>query len=416
MMRIVLIHRYFSPDSVPYAEILRQIAAHLGGLGHEVEVLTCQPSYRPPEGGRAPRLERLGSQITVRRWPVLPDRRSAALKAVNLVSYCAWLLFRSFRTGKVDVVMAASTPPVAVARVASWLARRCGARFVYHKQDIYPDVMVAARVLRAPRLAVLLQRIDARTERRADRVVVLSRDMAETIRRRGVEAGRIAVINNFDPWAPGAGPGVDGSRRPDRGPGERLHVAFAGSLGRFQNLETVVAALTTLGNDPQIAFHFFGDGSLRGFVEREVAKHGLTNVRVYGYRPPHEVAQFLRVKADIGIVSLPPGMIWAAYPSRTMAYLRHGCPVLALVDKDSELAETIVRAGAGVQADPDSAAQLADTLWDLAYRPSTLLGARKCAIDLYRTHFEAGRQLDRWTELFERVAERNRPTVRRSVA
>nr|MDT0657235.1 glycosyltransferase family 4 protein [Micromonospora sp. DSM 115978] len=406
-MRVVLIHRYFWPDSAPYAHILRQLALRLGEDGHEVEILTCQPSYRPPAGPPAPRREKLGDRVTVRRWPVVPDRRYGAAKVVNLVLFCAWLLTTGVRLGRADVVLAASTPPVAVARVASFIARRCRARFVYHKQDIYPDVMVAAGLFRAARLSAILRRIDARTDRRADRVVVLSRDMAETVRGRGVRPDRIAVINNFDPWSsdPGSLPMRD---RPGRRPGDPLRVVFAGNLGRFQNLETVVAALTRLADEPLVTTDFFGDGPARGFVEREIARHGL-DARVHGYRPPDEVARFLRREADLGIVSLLPGMIRAAYPSRTLSYLRHGCPVLALVERESELAEMIVDARAGVQVDPTSVDQLAETLRSLAHRPGALAGAHHRAGALY-DRFRAERQLDRWTELFDRLGGRRQAT------
>jgi glycosyltransferase involved in cell wall biosynthesis len=406
-MRVVLIHRYFWPDTPPYAHILKEIALRLAGDGHHVHVLTCQPSYRAA-ATRAPGREQLGDRITVRRWPVLPDRGSAVAKVLNLVLFCARLAIEWFRLGRTDIVMAASTPPVAVASVAAWLARRRGARFVYHKQDIYPDAVVAAGMLRARWLGGLLRWLDARTDRRAHRVVVLSRDMAETVRARGVAPQRIAIINNFDPWdvddAPDrstAGAPADPAGRADN----PLRVAFVGALGRFQNVETVVAALARLGNDPRIEVHFFGEGSRRGFVERAVAGRGLANVRVHGYRPPHEVAEFLRRTADLGVVSLPPGLTRAAYPSRTLTYLRQGCPVLALVDSDSELAGTVVAAGAGVQVDPTSADRLAETLRELTERPDELLGARKCAFDLYREQFGAERQLARWTELFHRIGD-----------
>ena len=56
---IVLIHRYFHPDTPPYAAILREIALSLGAAGHRVTVLTCQPSYNRSVVSRAPAREQL---------------------------------------------------------------------------------------------------------------------------------------------------------------------------------------------------------------------------------------------------------------------------------------------------------------------------------------------------------------------
>ncbi|HVX18460.1 MAG TPA: glycosyltransferase family 4 protein [Acidimicrobiales bacterium] len=395
-MRIVLIHRYFAPDTPPYAHILRDIALRLGEDGHEVTVLTCQPSYNRAVVDRAPKVERLADNVTVRRWPVFDDRTSAPLKALNLATFCVRLLASRARLGRVEVIMAASTPPVAPAKAASWLARLCGAKFVYHKQDIYPEVVTAPGMLRAGRLADLLRRIDARTERAAAEVVVLSKDMAATVRSRGAGAERVAVINNFDPWT-GASPAGSARREQGRAP---LRVVFAGNLGRFQNIEAVLDAMVKVGADDRVRLDFLGDGALRSELEATVEARGLTNVSFRGYQAPEEVARVLREEADLGVVSLVAGVIRAAYPSKTMSYLRNGCPVLALVEADSELARAVVAAGAGVQHDPADAGGLADLLLELAGRRDELAVMRDHALALYRTQFDPQLQLAKWAELF----------------
>ncbi len=405
-MRVVLIHRYFWPDTPTYAHILKEIAVELAAAGHDVTVLTCQPSYNRAVVSSAPREEQLGPRLRVLRWPVVPDRRFGMLKAVNLVLFCARVMAAARWLGRVDVVMTASTPPIAVARAGSWLARRTAALFVYHKQDIYPDVLLAPGIMREGLLSRLLRRIDSATERRADRVVVLSSDMGEAIRLRGVDSAGITVINNFDPWVlddrQSAG-GAEEEAPPHSTPqGPRtLDVAFAGNLGRFQNLETVMEAASLLAADSSVIFHFFGDGALRAQLERECAERGLTNVRFYGYRPPGDVATFLRTHAAVGIVSLLPGVIRAAYPSKTMSYLRQGCPVLVLVEPDSELAHAILEAEAGFQADPTDPASIAAIIRELATRPADLVAARRNARRLYDQEFDQAGQLARWRQLFE---------------
>jgi colanic acid biosynthesis glycosyl transferase WcaI len=409
-MRIVLIHRYFWPDTPPYAHILREVALELGRAGHDVTVLTCQPSYNRSAVGRAPAREQLAPHVVVRRWRVFSDRRSAALKMVNLVVFCLRIILAGLRSGKVDVVMAASAPPIAVAKAASWLAKMTGAGFVSHKQDIYPEVVLAPGIMRAGPVASVLRRVDRRTDRGATRVVVLSEDMAQTVTSRGVATGRVAVINNFDPWVIGddANHEIDAAdRQVARGPDTPLTVVFAGNLGRFQNLETVIEATVMLRDEPGIAFHFFGDGAMRSELERRVAVDELMNVHVHGYQPPEHVANFLRDKADLGIVSLAPGVIRAAYPSKTMSYLRQGCAVLVLVEAESELARTMASAEAGFHSDPSDPGELAERLRKLAERRADLADAGVRARALYEAQFNPGRQLALWVDLFEAIhAER----------
>lgn len=396
-MRVVLIHRYFWPDTPPYAHILKDIALRLGEEGHDVTVLTCQPSYNRGVVGRTAARERLAARVEIRRWPVLPDRRYAAAKAANLIWFCARLLLARRSLGSADVVMAASTPPIAVAKVGRWLASRLGARFFYHKQDIYPEVVTAPGILRASRWAALLRWLDARTDRAADRVIVLSADMADTTMSRGVARDRVAVINNFDPWE-AAEPLPVATREAPR---DGLRLVFAGNLGHFQNLETVLAAATELRADSGIEFHVFGDGALKPWLQRVVAEHDLTQVHLHGYRSPGEVATFLRTSADVGIVSLLPGVIRAAYPSKTMSYLRQGCAVLALVEPDSALAQLLASSGAGFHADPTRVEDIANLIRRLAACPADVERAGRRATALYPEQFHPSLQLARWSDLFE---------------
>lgn len=408
-MRVVLIHRYFWPDTPAYAHILKEIALALGKAGHEVEVLTCQPSYNRDAVKQAPRRERLAPGVNVRRWSVIPDRRSTALKGVNLLIFCVRVLFARWRLGRVDVVMAASTPPVAIAKVGSWLARSLGAKFVYHKQDIYPDVVLAPGLMKAGPLAALLRWIDARTDRHADRVVVLSEDMALTLRDRGVQTDRVVSINNFDPWLLETTDEQPISRQSDEtlSSVQPLTVVFAGNLGRFQNLETVMQAVVDLGTDEAIDVHFFGDGALRSHLEEEVSSRALRHIYVHGYQAPIVVAEFLRTKADLGLVSLAPGVIRAAYPSKTMSYLRHGCPVLALVEPESHLARTLVAAGAGFQTNPTDPMDVTKTIRYLAEHRDELVEAGKRAKQVYTQEFSGSHRLAEWVDLFALLEGRN---------
>jgi glycosyltransferase involved in cell wall biosynthesis len=85
-----------------------------------------------------------------------------------------------------------------------------------------------------------------------------------------------------------------------------------------------------------------------------------------------------------------------------MSYLRNGCPVLALVEAESELARTIVDAGVGMQADPADVEKLAEALRQLVEHPLAYADARSRTRELYRDEFSPALQLARWLDLFER--------------
>lgn len=392
--RLLLVHRYFTPDTPPYATILSRIATALADEGYDVTVLTGQPSYNRATVASAPGREVMEG-VAVRRWRVIDDRRSSLRKLANLVWFCVRLVasFRAFR--RADVVMAATTPPVVVALVCSLLARAAGARFVYHKQDVWPEVLAFQRGDRQGPVLRSLRRIDAGTESRSDAVVVLSGDMAKTVEARGTSPSRIRVINNFDPWPLG----VECSGfQPD----DTLDVVFAGNLGNFQGVEALADLVEVTSTNPRIRWHFFGDGVLRPMVEELAARGG---VDYYGHRSPEEVASFVATRADLGVVSLNSGVIRAAYPSKTMTYLRNGCPLLALVEDDTELSVMVSDRGIGVAGGAADIRSVADRLDALALQPESLLAARDGARNAYEELFAMERQLPKWSSLMSEMVK-----------
>ncbi|WP_137119538.1 glycosyltransferase family 4 protein [Segeticoccus rhizosphaerae] len=396
-LRIVLVHRYFYPDTPPYATILLSVAKALAAAGHDVTVLTCQPSYNRQVVDCAPARENIDG-VEVVRWPVVDDRKSMGRKLLNLVMFALHLMLarRTFRDA--EVVMAATTPPVLIASLCSLLARQHGARFIYHKQDIYPEVVQATGQQSATPVNWILRQVDRRTDRRADRLVVLSDDMKRTSEARGVSSERIAILNNFDPWEIGT---LAEKATEEEQSSKALNLVFAGNLGRFQGLEALVNLIHKTKDESRITWHFFGDGPMKQAIA--VLADDRCNIVMHGYQPAPVVASFVS-RADLGIVSLHPGVITAAYPSKTMTYLRQGCPILALVDEDSELASMVRENRIGLTVDQRATGLLASQLQELIIDRRSLDGARERARTVYVDNFSPEVQLKRWIALFEEVA------------
>ena len=392
---VVLIHRYFAPDTPPYATILRRIALGLAEGGMDVEVLTCQPSYNAAVVDTAPAYEQINSHVVVTRWPVIQDRRSSIAKIANLVIFGARVVRRLATIPRVDVIMAASTPPVMIAMLASMMAKIRGARFVYHNQDLYPEVAEVIGGLPAAAVGIL-KRLDTATDHRSDRIVVLSEDMRRTLSDRGVDRAAVAIINNFDPWT------LRNAEHHDyEAPTETIRFVYAGNLGSFQNLEAVAEMIARSATDDRFTFDFIGDGPLRPWLQQFVRDHNLQQVRLHGYLGPEILADKLQSAYDVGIVSLHPGVIRCAYPSKMMSYIRNGLPVLALVERDSELVEVVGQYKSGWTADPSDALGVMRTLDGLWEDRERLPIMRDEARRMYHTEFGEAGQISSWVRMFD---------------
>lgn len=320
--RILLAHRYLWPDAAPYGMILLRLAEGLAQDGHEVAVQSAVPGYRP--GLRAARQQVFG-RLRVHRAGF-----AKAGRGVNTALYLLALCLRILRD-RPDIVIVATTPPVLPAWLAGLAARPVGARLIYHVQDIHPEAAVAAGLLRPGGLpARLLLALDKATLGRAAAIVTLSPDMAATLQARAVPHAPPLCIENPALIAPAAElrtARIDPAWR--KGAGRRRAI-FAGNLGRFQNLPLLAEGVALLfAAHPELELCFLGDGRAGGALRTRWQGH--PQVRFLP-QMPLAAATALLAEADVGLVSLGPGMAKLAVPAKLHSYAALGLPVAALID------------------------------------------------------------------------------------
>lgn len=367
-MRILLTHRYFVPDSSPYGMILHQMAKELAADGHDIAVFSSQPSYRQG-AAHAPRRETLGDILVRRVWVLSESRRNPLVRGINLGIYCISLFFHVIGS-RADVVTAGTFPPVLAAWSASLAARLSGRRFIYHVQDIHPEVSVlsGARLGRGLPMRIL-RRLDNQTLRRAQAIVTLSLDMAETLRSRNLGNLPIHVINN---------PPLDAEETLEppaelRKPSDTVRVIFAGNLGRFQNLPLLAEGIAKcFNNHPELELLFLGDGVALPELRTRWGDH--PQVRFAPFLPFAQAREIIS-GSDIGLVSLSPNLYRVAYPSKIATYLELGLRLLALVEPESQLASELERLGVGVVPHEGTPHAIAAALEALLAQPATAVAA-----------------------------------------
>lgn len=372
-MRALVIHRYFWPDTPPYASMLRRIGEHWIAGGHSVRVFSTQPSYKVEvENVLRPKRELLGELEVVRCSLLREKSRSGLLRGINSVLFAFKVFLHILgQRGKRDVVMCSTVPPVLVGMASSLGAKLIGAKFVYHAMDIWPEVGTVADQMKPGLVYRLMRWLDTRTCVRASAIVCLSGDMRASFTARDSRvADKIHVINNFD--LPDYAEQKDVAAVQPKAAG-KFRVLFAGNVGRYQSLDTVLATAERLRDHQNIEFVLVGDGAAKASLQAEAKAKGLLGKNVFFV--PHQpvaVAKLMIAEADLALVSLAPDVIKFAYPSKTMTYLAMGSPLVVIVELDSELARTVQQEKLGIVVGPGEAEKLAEAIVELSGRAEDL--------------------------------------------
>jgi len=323
-MRLLYFHQYFCTPNGPGGTRSYEFARRWASAGHRVEDVTGS-GYDPT----LPTQRRFvvdGIHVT----KLAIEHRSTTGYTRRLLSFLAFAAQSSIlaaRRRDVDVVLATSTPlTIAFPALASHhVARR---PVVFEVRDVWPDAAIEAGVLRNHLLIALARQLERAVYRRADRIVALSTGMVDRIAAKGHYGHKLTMIPNccdLDRFRPG----LDGSRtRKRHGTGNAFVVLYAGALSLANDVEYLAQVIELMRNETDIEWWFAGQGNRRDWLQARIKAAGISNVKLLGARPKHEMPMYMAA-ADVGIVSfIPQPVYYENSPNKFFDYIAAGLPVL----------------------------------------------------------------------------------------
>ena len=326
-MLVTLATRTFTPEPTAAALRLGALARALAAGGDTVRVLTSRlaPSVardarkteetQAPEGVSAHAGEGPGL-VEVRRAPVLRDRTGAVRGYVSYMSFDLPLLARLLVGPRPDVVVSEPPPTTGVAvRLACALRH---VPYVYYCADIVSDAAALAGV---PGLVVrTVAGLESFALRGARRVIAVSDGVA--LRARELGARDVAVVPNGVRVPEAVATGVPDGFPACSGP----VFVYAGTVAQWLAPEVFVDAFerarAQLG-DARLVFVGQGSG-WDGLAER--AK-GVAGVDLIPAVSADEANRWM-ARATATLASLRPGGYDYAYPTKILASLAQGTPVI----------------------------------------------------------------------------------------
>lgn len=347
-----ILNEVYYPEETGTGYYITQIAEHLS-LIREVSVLCSQPAYSRA-GVKAPRSETRRGVRIFRCPSLILHQRSIWTRLIRMVSITLSMLIAGlFRIRRGDAILAVTSPPSVpmLAAVLSFLLRVPYSLMVY---DVYPDIMAACGVTSREAVSYkVLQEINRRVLRRAKHVFCIGRDMLEHLasaRGMGTSDGIKVIPLWADCQEIRPSPKASSPLLPEVDLTHKLVVLYAGNMGYPHGIETLAAAIKILESDEEIHFIFMGSGPKQKILD-EMVKLGARNLTVLPPRPRSSQNEFLNA-CDVSILTLVPGMLGLAVPSRTYNLMAAGKPIIALVSDSSEVARVVREEGIGWVVEP----------------------------------------------------------------
>ena len=288
--------------------------------------------------------------------------------------------------------------------VVRYACKIIGAKYIYHCQDIYPEVALISGHLKNKYILSMLMHIDKRNCDRAAATVVLSEDMKQSLIDRGCHGNNIQIINNFELVPFLSSNQIISNQKPNipldmiRTKGA-FRVLFAGNIGRFQGLESIIESAQYLSNHNQIEFVFLGEGISKEPLENLAGEMLGNTVKFFGHQPI-EIARTLVSDSQLCLITLNESIYKYAFPSKTMTYMCEGSPVAVMAELNSELSETVMKNNLGIAVAQGNARKLSNLIEHLYENNDELEEIRKNVSVYSIENFSLKSVLPKWVSLF----------------
>ncbi|MDX6453227.1 MAG: hypothetical protein QOH16_3276 [Gaiellaceae bacterium] len=349
--RILVLNQYYWPGVEATAHLLTELCECLAEE-FDVTVVTASRGDEAPAGRSA----RNGVEI-VRVRATGYDRTKLFLRATNYASYLASSLRHVLTEERPDLILCMTDPPV-IGDIGYAAARRFRVPLVVISQDVFPEIAIELNRLENPLVVKTLRTLINFYLRKADAVVAIGERMRERLVEKGARADRVIVIPNWVRTEAIQPMPQDNDWARDNGLAGRFVVMHSGNIGHAQDLDSLVRAATFLRDLDDVTIALIGAGARLADLSAFAERLETDNVTFLPYQPRPALSQSLST-GSVHVVGLAKGLSGFVVPSRLYGVMAAGRPVIVSADEDSETAQVVLTAGAGVVVPPGAPDRLA---------------------------------------------------------
>ena len=316
-----------------------------------------------------------------------------------------------------DVMISGNTP-IDVQAQLLWHCRRNSIGFIHWVQDVYSHAIefVLRRMVgrMAPALTFPFLKLDQSVARRADASVVIAPEFERILAAWGTPPERISVIENWAPLdeIPPLPRNNDWSAR--HGLDGRTVFLYSGTLGmkhRPDLLYKLAAGLLADG-DRSSRVVVISEGVGRDHLEKMPP---LETLMLLDYQPYDQVPAAL-ASADVLLATLEADASQFAVPSKILAYLCAGRPLLFAAPHVNFAASVVERSESGIVVDPGSPEEWVGAAKRLAGDADLRASLSANALRYAAREFDISRIAVRFEEVLVAASNANGNNVRAGAA
>lgn len=385
-MRLLILTEYFYPDKSSTPKVLTELAEDLIEYGIDVSVITSNKSYKNQNDNLIS--DETYKGIKIKRIRSSGFNRDNYLgRILNYITFVLNMFIKLIFKSDYDMVLVVSNPPLLP--IISYIIRRIKKKkYIYLVHDIYPDIAVKVGAIKQGGIVYsIMNFINSKVYRYSEKIIVLGDDMKEFLLRKNVDVSKLIKITNWADSEKIYRTSKENNFSVKYSIQKTFNIVYTGNIGRFHNIELILEVANYLRNDKEINFIFVGDGYKKKVIEKYISDKKLDNIKLFDYCYSEEYNQVLNT-ADIFISTLDKGIEGLGVPSKTYSYLAIGKPIIAIMNKNSEIGNLVIENNIGIVEESDNIIRMADFIKNIKYDYKLYCDFSNNAYDLFKSNYD----------------------------
>lgn len=329
-----------------YTDLLREMIKH----GHDVYCIS--PVER--RTGIATHFEENGHILKLRigntqKTNIVEKGISTVMIERQFVS----AINRYYSNIKFDLVLY-STPPITFANVVKYVKKRDGAKTYLLLKDIFPQNAVDLKMMKTKGVLGLIHKYFRMKEKKlysfSDRIGCMSQANVDYVLQNNPELAKekVEVCPNCIEVCDVILSEEEriGMRKEYGIPVDKRVYVYGGNLGKPQGIPFLIDCIRSQRNNQDAFFLIVGDGTEYEKLHNFATEENQQNFKLLKLLPKKDYDKMI-ASCDVGMIFLDHRFTIPNFPSRLLAYMQAGLPVLACTDPSTDIGKVIVDGGFG---------------------------------------------------------------------
>ena len=365
-MKILELSSYYDPENIASSHLMHDLEVAYISNGFDIEIYAPTPTRGVSaeihkEYKNKKYEEKFDGKVKIHRFSMSREGRNPIFRAIRYFRVNRKHYLCGKKVKDIDVIIAASTPPtqgLLCAKVKKKLSKKYGRNvpFIYNLQDIFPDSLVHTGLAKRDGLLWKIgRRIEDKTYRAADKIVVISEGFKQNIMEKGVPEEKIVIIENWIDTNEVVNIPREENKLFDKYnlPRDKFYITYSGNVGHTQNMDMLLDTAKRISEvNSEIRFVILGAGAAKAHVSERVENEKIENVILLPFQDYSDISHVFSL-GDMGLIISKKGIGSNSVPSKTWSIMSASRPVIASFDKGGDLDRVITDNDCGICISPE---------------------------------------------------------------